>query len=183
MTSDGAEGTVSGTMMNRVVRAVKLDPTLYREVSGDGSKTTEAMIVVALAALIGGLGPILGPGHFRVGGWILAAILAPTLFLAIGTGVLWLIGKLFSGKAEFMQMFRPLGYAYAPYALGIIPFIGGIIGGIWALVCAVIAVRESEEVSTGAAVAIVLIPAAILFILMLIVGAVIGLTMLGLARS
>jgi len=183
MTSDGAEGTVSETMINRVVRAVKLDPTLYREVSKDGTKTTEAMIVVAIAVLIGGLGPIIGPGHFRIGGWILMAILAPTLFLAIGTGVLWLVGKLFSGKAEFIEMFRPLGYAYAPYALGIIPFIGGIVGGIWSIVCAVIAVRESEEVSTGASVAIVLIPAAVLFILMLIAGTVIGLTMLGLARG
>ena len=182
MTGDGAEVTASGAMMDRVIRAVKLDPTLYREVSGDDSKTTEAMIVVALAAAIGGLGTIIGPGDFRFGRWILAAILAPTVGLAIGTGILWLIGKLFSGKAEFMQMFRPLGYAYAPSALSIVPFIGGLVGGIWSLVCAVIAVRESEEVSTGSAVAIVLIPSAVLLIIAVVFVAAL-LTIVGVSTS
>jgi len=95
---------------------------------------------------------------------------------------LWLIGKLFSGKAEFMQMFRPLGYAYAPSALSIVPFIGGLVGGIWSLVCAVIAVRESEEVTTGSAVAIVLIPSAVLLIIAVVFVAAL-LTIVGVSTS
>ena len=47
------EGTGSAGLMDRVIRAVKLDPTLYKEVSADETKTTEAMIVVGLAAAIG----------------------------------------------------------------------------------------------------------------------------------
>jgi len=183
MIGDGAEGTVSGTMMDRVIRAVKLDPTVYREVSGDESKTTEAMIVVGLVALIGGLGTLFGPGDFRFGSWILVGILAPTLGLGIVTGVFWLLGKMFGGKAQFMEMFRPLGYAYAPSALGIIPIIGGVVGGIWTLVCSVVAVRESEEVSTGAAAAIVLIPAAVALILAIIVAAALVATIVGLSNS
>jgi hypothetical protein len=170
-------------LWDRVLRAVKLDPTLYKEVSGDDSKTTEAMLVVAIAAGIGGLGPIISPVDFRVGTWIASIILAPTLGLAIGSGVLWLIGKLFSGRAQFIEMFRPLGYAYAPSALGIVPFIGGLVGGIWSLVCAVIAVRESEEVTTGAAAAIVLIPAAVVFVLALIVAAALVATFVGFSNG
>jgi len=177
------EGTGSAGLMDRVVRAVKLDPTLYKEVSADETKTTEAMIVVAIAAAIGGLGLAIGPGNFRFGSWLLSIVLAPTLGLAIGTGVLWLIGKLFSGKAQFMEMFRPLGYAYAPSALAIIPWIGSLVGWIWSLVCAVIAVRESEEVSTGSAVAIVLIPAVVFFILALILVFIAGMALLGLAKA
>lgn len=182
MTSEGASSTSAG-MMERVIRAVKLDPTLYREVAKDETKTTEAMMVVAAAALVGGLGTLIGPGKFTFGGWILAAILAPTVGLAIGTGILWLIGKLFSGKAAFMEMFRPLGYAYAPYALSIIPFIGGLIGGIWGLVCSVIAVRESEEVSTGQAVAIVLIPVVIILILVALVAGAMFAALVGAANA
>ena len=177
------EGTGSAGLMDRVIRAVKLDPTLYKEVSADETKTPEAMIVVGLAAAIGGLGLAIGPGDFRFGSWILQIILAPTLGLAIGTGILWLIGKLFSGRAQFIEMFRPLGYAYAPSALSIIPWIGGLIGAIWSLVCAVIAVRESEEVSTGSAVAIVLIPAAIGFVLALVLVAALLATIFGLGNS
>jgi len=169
--------------MDRVVRAVKLDPTIYKEVSADETKTSEAMIVVAIAAAIGGLGPIFSSVDFKFGTWIGSILLAPTLGLAIGTGILWLIGKLFSGKAAFMEMFRPLGYAYAPQALGIIPIIGGFVGSIWSIVCGVIAVRESEEVSTGSAVAIVLIPVVIFGVLGLLLLAALFATIFGFGSS
>lgn len=178
-----SEGALSGALMDRVMRAVKLDPTVYKEVSADDTKTTEAMLVVAIAAAIGGLGTIIGPGNFTFGGWILSIALAPTLGLGIGTGVLWIIGKLFNGKAAFMEMFRPLGYAYAPSTLSIIPIIGGFIGLVWSMVCAVIAVRESEEVTTGSAAAIVLIPSAILFVILLIAAAAIVGTLIGYSNA
>jgi hypothetical protein len=141
------------------------------------------MIVVAIAAAIGGLGLAIGPGDFKFGSWLFSIILAPTLGLAIGTGILWLVGKLFSGKAAFMEMFRPLGYAYAPSALAIIPWIGSLVGWAWSMVCAIIAVRESEDVSTGAAAAIVLIPAVIVFILVVILVFIAGMALLGLAKA
>lgn len=177
------EGSASGGLMDRVMRAVKLDPTLYKEVSTDETKTSEAMIVVAIAAGIAGLGPIFSAVDFKFGTWIGSIILAPTLGLAIGAGILWLIGKLFGGKAAFMEMFRPLGYAYAPQALGIVPIIGGFIGGIWSIVCAVIAVRESEEVSTGSAVGIVLIPLVIGFILAIVLVAALVAAMFGISSA
>lgn len=177
------EGSASGGLMDRVMRAVKLDPTLYREASTDETKTSEAMIVVAIAAGIAGLGPIFNAVDFKFGTWIGSIILAPTLGLAIGTGLLWLVGKLFGGKAAFMEMFRPLGYAYAPQALGIVPIIGGFVGGIWSIVCAVIAVRESEDVSTGSAVGIVLIPLVIGFILAIVLVAALVAAMFGISSG
>jgi hypothetical protein len=177
------EGSQSAGMWERVMRAVRLDPTLYKEVSADETKTVEAMLVTGLAAALSGLGAIFGPADFKFIGWIIGAVVAATIGLAIGTGILWLIGKLFSGKAQFIEMFRPLGYAYAPQALGIIPWIGGIVGGIWSMVCAVFAVRESEEVSTGSAVAIVLIPLLIGLVILAVFAAAILAAFFGLANS
>ena len=70
-----------------------------------------------------------------------------------------------------------------PTALGIIPVVGGLVGGIWSIICAIRAVKETQSVSQGAAVAIVLIPVAILFVIGLVLAFAIGLALLGIANS
>jgi hypothetical protein len=52
---------------------------------------------------------------------------------------------LFGGKATIDEMLRVLGFASAPLALGIIPCIGGIIGALWAMAAAFIAVRQGLD--------------------------------------
>ncbi len=166
----------------RIQRAVKLEEGVYEEIGNDDDATIQAMVVVAIAALISGLGTLIGPGRFRVGGWILGAILAATIGLAIGAGIIFLISRLFKAQGGFIQLFRSLGYAYAPAALGIIPIIGGIVGGVWSVVLAIRAVKETQSVSQGAAVAIVLIPVAIVLLLSFLAFAAM-LAMLGFAAA
>ncbi|MGH8875016.1 MAG: YIP1 family protein, partial [Acidimicrobiia bacterium] len=169
-------------IVDRVLRAVKLDPALYREVGADQSKTIEAMVVTGVAALISGLGGVIFAGQ-GIGSWLLGAILAATLGLAIGTGIIFLVGKLFKGQGQYIELFRGLGYAYAPTALGIIPFVGGIVGSIWSIVCAIRAVREINRVPDGAAIATVLIPVAVVVVLALIVAALLGLALMGMMQG
>ena len=80
-------------------------------------------------------------------------------------------------------MLAGLGYASTPYFIGA-PLaaltslagaagyiLSGVIGfatGIWVLVLYIIAIRESQQISTGAAIATFFIPAVLLFILALI---------------
>jgi hypothetical protein len=40
--------------------------------------------------------------------------------------------------AEFMGLFRGLAFAYIPSAVGIIPWVGGLVGRIWSIVAATV---------------------------------------------
>lgn len=160
-------------MIQRVLRAVQLDASLYQEVDGDDGLTGEAFALVAaigaIAGLLGGLISDTGSAVFGLIGGAIGGVIG----LLIGAGILLLIGKLFGGQAEYMGLARSLAYAYSPSVLAWIPFVGWL-ASIWALVCAIVAVRESHKVSTGAAAAIVLIPAAILFVIGLLLALLVG---------
>ncbi|MGQ0848944.1 MAG: YIP1 family protein [Actinomycetota bacterium] len=166
----------------RVKRALKLEAGVYQEIGNDQKATQQAIVVTIAASLIGGLGSLLGPGTFRFGGWLFGGIFS-VLGLAIGTGVLWLVSRLFQGTGEYINLFRSLGYATAPQALGIIPIIGGIVGAVWSIVLAIRAVKETQNVTDGASAATVLIPVVIGLVIGLILAAVIGFALFGLMRE
>lgn len=156
-------------MINRILRAIRLDSTVYREIAEDQNAMTEAAIIVVIVALLSGLGRAIGSGNFIVNlivtlltailvGWILWAIL--TYF--VGTA-------LFKGKTDIPEMMRVLGYANAPNLLGVfafIPCVGWIIaliGAILAFIAGFLAVREAMEFDTGNAIITVLISWVIAF--------------------
>lgn len=151
-------------VMDRVLRIVKLQPDAYIEVAEDESATPAAFVVAILAALLAGIGTSFTNADTGIGSAIVGAIIGAPIGLLIVTAIFHGLAKLFGGSGAYQPLMRALGHGYAPAALGIIPFIG-LVGSIWALVCSVVAVREIHKVSTGAAVAVVLIPAAIIFIL------------------
>jgi hypothetical protein len=178
------ESTVNfQAIWQRIQRAVKLEPGVYAEIGGDGAATGQAIAVVGVASLISGLSALFTSARFSFLGWIIGAALAATVGLAIGAGILWLVSRLFGATGSFESLFRSLGFAAAPSALGIIPFLGGLVGGIWSLILAIRAVKETQSVSDGAAIAIVLIPAAIVFVIGLVVALIAGLAFLGFAAT
>ncbi|MEN8143482.1 MAG: YIP1 family protein [Gemmatimonadota bacterium] len=59
---------------------------------------------------------------------------------------------------------RVLCYAGSPGVLSIIPWIGGMVGGIWSLVLLVIGIREAHRTTTGRSIAIVLLPLALMLL-------------------
>jgi hypothetical protein len=145
----------------RVLRAVRLDPFLYMSVSEDSSLTREAVLVAVVSSLVAGLGlmlvRIVDPLWWLVGGvgWGLGV-------LFIGTGFVVAVGRRLGGSGEYIPMLRALGYASAPQALAFLPvanFIPGFLAGsVWAVACAVVAVREVHDLPTPVAATLVVAP-------------------------
>ncbi len=146
-------------LIQRVIRAIKLEAAFFKEAVADAKLTNEAMLVVIIAAVAIALGNFLAylilP--FSNFGVAIGALFIFGIFYLLGFAVFVflvpLIGnKLFQGKAmTWQEALRPLGYAQAPNILAIlalIPAIGWLpawIGSIWALVITVFAVKETQE--------------------------------------
>ena len=168
-------------IIGRLKRALKMEGGVFQEIGADPAATTQAIVVAVAAGLIGGLGLIFADS-FSLGGWLLGAILAP-VWLAVITGVAYLVSRLFKTQGDFMSLFRAFGYASAPRALSLVPIVGWLAGGVWSLILAIRAVRETLEVSDGTAAAIVLIPVGLVAVVVLIVILMIGATLLGIGAA
>ncbi|MCS6845575.1 MAG: YIP1 family protein [Caldilineales bacterium] len=179
------------TMLNRAIRAARLDVTLFQEVEHDKSLTGEARMVVIIVALLLGVGGFLGG---LLSGQITAALIGLAVGVVLGiigyyiwAYLTWFIGtRLFGGTAEPDELLRTLGYAYAPQALGVlgfIPCVGALIAflaSIWSLVVGVVAVREALNFDTGKAIITVVIGWAVIFVASLVLGVALGVGAAGL---
>lgn len=148
-------------MLGRVIRAIRLDVTLYQEVEVDERLTTEAAIVVILVGIIGAIGTFFATLPVGFGRAIVAffgaAILAVIAWVVQAYLIHFIGTSLFQGQSTAQELMRTVGYAQAPGLLGIfsfIPVLGwilAIIGFIWILVGTVIAAREALDIDTGKA--------------------------------
>ncbi len=147
------------TFVERMVRAAKLDVTLYEEVETDTAATGQALGVVVLSSVAAGIGA--GAG---VRGLIFGTV-AGLLGWAFWAWITYLIGTRWlrepSTQADWSQLARTIGFAQAPGILrvvGIIPFLQGfvfLVTAIWTLVAVVIGVRQALDfTSTLRAVAV-----------------------------
>ena len=149
-------------MIDRIVRAIRLDWTVFGEIAQDRNALKEAAIIVAIVSFLSAVGTGIAArslGSFA-GAWI-ASILVGWIGWALIT---YLVGTtLFKGKTDIPEMLRVLGYANAPNLLGLLSFIPcvgwlfSLIGGILALVAGILAVREAMDFNTGDAVVTVVI--------------------------
>jgi hypothetical protein len=86
------------------------------------------------------------------------------IFMFIGSAIIHLCLMIVRGNNNgYKTTFRAISYSYSGYLFGIIPFIGMIIGGIYAFILTIIGVREGHEISTGKAILAVLLPAIVIF--------------------
>jgi hypothetical protein len=153
--------------IDRMLRAAKLDPNVYEEVEADKSAMGQAMAVVVLSSLAGGIGMIGTQGMGGIGGILLGTGVALLgwfvwAFLTYFIGVKLLPEK--STEADYGELLRTIGFSSSPgliRVLGIIPGINSIvslIAGIWMLVAMVIAVRQAlDYTSTFRAVGVCII--------------------------
>ena len=149
--------------IERMIRAAKLDVTLYEEVEADKTAMKQAIGVVVLSSLAAGIGGMsMGGGNLFLGtivtlvGWYIWAYL--TYF--IGTKFL----PEAQTKADHGELLRTIGFSSAPgliRILGIIPMLTKLVfmvAGIWMLIAMVIAVRQALDYkSTPRAVGVCLI--------------------------
>jgi len=142
------------SIFDRMKGAAMLDIATYEEVEHDESLTTQAAIVVLIAALARGVG---GFGNGENG--IIVGVVAALFSWLVWAGITYLIGdKLLKGTATWGELLRTLGYAQAPAVLfifGFLPVLGGFVGavvGIWLLVTGIVAIRQALDVDTGKAI-------------------------------
>jgi len=150
-------------IVDRVIRAAKLEVELYEEVEADETLTSQAIAVVVIAAIAGGIGGAIGAiMRGSIGGFFLALIITPIIAVIgyfIWAALTYLIGtRLFQGTADYGEMLRALGYSYGPQVLGLLSFIPcvgalfSLAGWIWSLVAGVVAIRQALDFDTGKAV-------------------------------
>ncbi len=138
-------------LVDRMVRASKLDANLYEEVEADKSAMSQAVAVVVLSSIASGIGTIsvLGIKGLIIGtvsaliGWFVWAFLV----FIIGTKLL----PEPQTKSDMGELLRTIGFSSSPGVLrvfGFIPLVGPIISfaaGIWMLVAMIIAVRQALD--------------------------------------
>ena len=178
------------SIVNRMIRAAKLDVDLYEEVEADTTANGQAFLAVLIASLAAGIGVGI-VGVVEEGGlWFLWGLL-----LGLGTAIVgwlawsllayWLGTTIFKGpetSATYGELMRTIGFSNSPRVLSFflfIPFIGSLIAfvvSVWALVAGVIAVRQALDFSTGRAIGTCVVGWIIYqLIVFLVVGLVIGL--------
>ena len=161
-------------IMARLPRILRLEGPVHGEIASDPSATGQAIAVTAIAAVISNL---TADGNLFTN-IIGAAIVAP-IGLFVWTAISFALGKLFGGTADYLPLLRPIGYAAAPYALGIVPVIGALAGAVYSAVIQVKTHREVNGLSQGAAIAVVVIPLGILLILFFMLAVLVGIALLG----
>ena len=140
-------------LIERAIRAAKLDASLYEEVEADKTALGQATLVVVASSVAAGIGSI---AHGGVAGLFVGAFAAligwygwAYLTYLIGTKIL----PEAQTEADFGQLLRTIGFASSPgviQVLGIIPGLGKIIAvaaALWMLVAMVIAVRHALDYS------------------------------------
>src|SRR5258706_6230567 len=151
-------------LIERAVRAAKLDASVYEEVEADKSALGQAMAVVVVSSLAAGI------GQAAMGG-VLGLVIGTVGALAgwyIWAFLIYLIGaKLLpepQTDADVGQLLRTIGFSSAPgvfQVLGIIPVFGTIVFfavAIWMIAAMVVAVRQALDYqSTGRAVGVCVI--------------------------
>ena len=149
-------------MIERIVRAIRLDWTVFGEIAKDRDALKEAAIIVAVVTFLSAIGTGIAAKSFGAffGAWIVG-IAVGWIGWAIVT---YFVGTtLFKGQTDVPEMLRVLGYANAPLLLGllrVIPCVGWafpLIGGLLALVAGVLAIREAMDFDTGNAIVTVII--------------------------
>ncbi len=152
------------SLIDRMIRAAKLEAALYEEVEADQQALPQAMTVVVLSSFAAGIGNLAQAG--------LSGIVIGTFGALIGWYVwaliTYLVGtKLIPGpqtEADIGQLLRTTGFSSSPgvlRVLGVVPLLGPIAfiaSAVWMLVAMVVAVRQALDYeSTGPAVAVCII--------------------------
>ncbi len=150
----------STSIVKRMIRAARLDSTLYDEVENDETATLQALFIVVIASISSGIGSAASIAMLGVEPSIIIASLISGLILSLVGWLIWsfityIIGtKVFGGIATYGELLRTIGFSDAPGILLIfsfIPFLGGVISfviGIWGLAAMAIAVRQALDFST-----------------------------------
>lgn len=155
---------MADSLVDRMMRASKLDAQLYEEVEHDASTLPQAMLVVVIASVAAGLGNLGAVGPGGIIGLTLGALAGWLVWAAL---VYWIGVKLLprpQTESDIGELLRTIGFSAAPGTIrifGFVPALGPLIvvvGNLWMLVAMVVAVRQALDYEgTGRAVVVCII--------------------------
>ncbi len=158
----------SRSLVDRMIRAARLDVDLYEEVEADTTALPQALVVVVIAGLSIGLGSAFGilwdESAMTFLQALLWGVLMAVLLWFIWSLLVYYIGtRMFRGpetESDYFEVLRTIGFSASPGALGVLGFIPTIAGGLvrvaimaWMLWAMVILVRQALSFTTGRAIA------------------------------
>ena len=163
----------------RMIGAARIDRPTYEEVEHDTSATSQAALIVVVAAIAGAIG---GAGH----GWngVVAGLLGALLGWVVSSAFIYLVGaKLIPSpqtEADLGQVLRTQGFAAVPTFLlifGGIPVLGGIVAlvaGIWYIITRIVGIQSALEASAVRAIGIAILAVILQWIVLGILGVIFG---------
>ena len=168
-------------LKGRMIRAARLDSSLYEEVEADTSASTQAVMVVILSSLGSG---IAGLGYIGIKGLILNTVVALVGWY-IWAYVTYFVGTKILPEPQTSsnpgELLRTLGFASAPgviRVIGVIQPLAGLvnfIAAIWMLITMIIAVRQALDYrGIGRAIGVCLIGWFIYALLTVVLGTLTG---------
>ncbi len=172
------EATSQAFIIDRMIRAARLEPQLYEEVEHDRSATGQALLVVVLGAIAAGIGFLAGGIDALIVGIIFALIFWAVLALI----AYWVGTHFFKGpqtSATWGELLRTLGFASSPrvlLVLGIIPVVGALIWPVvfvWWVIATVIAIRQALDFDTWRAIATALVSVVPTLVVLSVVAAIV----------
>lgn len=166
-------------MIQKMIRAARLDRTLYREVEANENETTNALIVVIIVAIATGLGAMLFTAN-PVGS-LLGGLLRVVLGWVVSSFLIYFVGtRVYHAATTPGEVLRTLGYAQSPgvlAVLGFIPILGWLVGlaaGIWVLVASYVGIKEALDLDTNKTLVTIVLAIAAWIVISIILGMIFG---------
>jgi len=155
------------------------------------------LIFAFVGSLVGSIGSYLGRFMMPFGGlgmsgaysgFAFGVVMIPILSilgLLVGAGILQVLLVLLAHTRQpFETTARVVAYTVGSTSpLNIIPFVGGLVAGVWALVVLVLGTAEAHEVSQGQAAVAVLLPAVLCCVIAALFGGALLALILGAAAA
>jgi hypothetical protein len=124
--------------VNRVIRMVKLDTTVFEDMRDDPQALLPAIVIAAISFLLAGIGGWLWwiiSSYPDTGKMVLESVIVGTITATIAW-IVWvgvaffMLTNVFKYEADFQRMLKSCGLAVIPFALSLLMFIPGINLGV-----------------------------------------------------
>ncbi len=159
-------------LWDRMLRVLKLESGVFAEIASDAQATRQAVIVIALAY---------GLCFLKTGPLLLLSVPVAVVAIAISTGIVCFVARLFAAEPpRYAPLFRALGFASIPAAMGLIPLLGDFVAVVYMIVLDVVAIREACRISAGQAVLVFVLSVVLPWIILVFVLITLGVSALGL---
>ncbi|MBM4428996.1 MAG: hypothetical protein FJ026_01440 [Chloroflexi bacterium] len=166
-------------MIERILRIIKLDFSVFREIESDPAATGQAAIIVAVTTFFSAIGSAVASQNAVMS--FLGSMISGLVGWVVWSVVTFYIGRsLFRGRGTLDNMLRVLGYASAPNILGFFSFIpclgwlAALAGFFLSLIAGIMAIKEGLDLDTGGAIGVAVVGWIAMMIVSMIFGLIFG---------